>query len=643
MLQKYSITEVKIMAEKNLFKRLFSLLSLSSFYLILTVFLFGTNINIAFSAAFPDEIIGAMIKNDLKKITELLEKNPQLISQKDKYDNNLLHESIKRRKSELVDYFIKKGLDINAKNKNGFTPLALCIENYDMKIFMSLINAGCEVNSSEKLFNWSPLHMAVMNELKDAAEVIINKKANMEAADRYGKTTLHYAKTIDMAEFLISKGADINSAAKNGDTLIHSAASSDSKAMVQFFLDKGFDKDKKNNEGETPLFKAVLHKALNAAELLIAKGANINERTADDGYILPLAVSSDNTGAVSLLLESGANINVKDRFKNSLLHLCRSVEIAELIIEKGANVNERDDMGYAPLHEVRKPELCEFLIKNGADINAQNAQGETPLMHAAKRADIDIVNLLISKKADINLKSAGGECAIHFAVRGFNEEKIENYKLIINALISNGADVNAKANFGDTPIFSAFQPALIKYAIEKGADIKAVDNFGRCALHKAMNAGAAKSLIEKGANIEAKDVNGATPLCNAAAFDKELTEFLISKGANVNAKGYAARNIRRGSMEHLWQAPLLMAVYYRKADIVEFLISKGADIEITGDDGKTALHLAAMDGSINIINLLIKNDVKINVSDRYSNTPLKLALENDKLKAAEILRKYGSL
>ncbi|OQA77288.1 MAG: Ankyrin repeats (3 copies) [bacterium ADurb.Bin243] len=172
--------------------------------------------------------------------------------------------------------------------------------------------------------------------------------------------------------------------------------------------------------------------------------------------------------------------------------------------------------------------------------------------------------------------------------------------------------------------------------------MKARDNFGRSALHRAMNAGIAGVLLEKGIEVEDKDINGATPLCYAASYDRDLAAYFISKGAKVNARGRGVKNVKRASMEHLWQSPLLMAAYYRKADIAELLLAKGADVNIAGDDGKTAVHLAAMDGSKSVIELLIKNKADLNSTDRYGNTPLKLALENDKLEAAEILRKNGA-
>jgi ankyrin repeat protein len=684
------------MAAKNYLNRLFSLLLTGSL-------IAGT---VPSGAASAGELIDAVKKGDAKKAAEALKKNPLSIGDKEKYEtgplhlaamkgdkemikllaenkadingrdyfnktplflasspeaaetlislgadikavdkheNGLLHEAVKHKKAALAYYYKLKGLDINAKNDTGQTPLSLSVETGESDVFAVLIAAGAEVNSKEKFFEWSPLHIAVMNGRIKMAEVLLEQKAALEAADRLGKTPLHYAKSIEMWKFLISKNANISAASKKGETVLHSAAAANNAELLQFLIaGGGFDVNKKDNEGETALFKTAVHRSKDAAKLLLEKGADIDARDNGGGHILPTAVSSGDTSTVALLLENGADINVKDKYKNGVVHICTSIEMAGLLLKHGADINARDENGCSPLHGVRKTDLCEFLISKGADINAQDARGMTPLMEAASRGNFEIAVLLISKKADTGLKSAGGETAMHFAVRGFNEEKIENFKKIIDALIAKGADINAKANFGDTPIFSAFQPELIKHSIDKGADVNAADNFGRAPLHRAMNAKTAALLLEKGAALEARDINGATPLCHAASYDKELTEFLISKGADVNARGYGRRTVKRASMEHLWQAPILLAAYYRKTDIAELLLAKGAKIDTAGDNGKTALHLAAMDGSKSMIELLIDRGAALNAADKYGNSPLKLSLENDRIEASEILRKRGA-
>lgn len=560
----------------------------------------------------------------------------------DRRGNGLLHEAVKSKNAAMTEYYIKKGLSVNAANESGQTPLALSVEAGEAAVFNALMAAGAATDAKEKLFEWSPLHVAIMNGRLDMAEALIKAGAAIEATDRYGRTPLHYVRSREAAEFLLSKNADASSLTKKGGTVLHSAAASGSAGVVKFFIEKGFDMNQKDAEGETPLFKAVIHKSKPALSELLSAGADMNARDANGEHPLSAAVSSGDTACVELLLKSGADIAVRDKYKKAVINLCETVEMAELLLRYGADIGARDEHGGSALHGVRKKELCDFLISKGADVNAQDAGGATPLMDAASAGRFEIAEALMDKKADIHVKSASGETAAHFAVRGFREDKVGEYLKIIDLLAAKGADMNAPANFGETPIFSAYQPALIKRAIEKGAKVNAADNFGRTPLHHAMNAKTAALLLENGAELEARDANNATPLCRAAAYDKPLTEFLVSKGADVNARGYGARRLRRGSLEHLWQAPLLMAAYYGKNDITEFLLARGAKAGVRGDDGKTAMHLAAMTGSAGVIETLAKNGADPNAADNYGNTPLKLALENGRAQAAEALVKFGA-
>jgi len=85
----------------------------------------------------------------------------------------------------------------------------------------------------------------------------------------------------------------------------------------------------------------------------------------------------------------------------------------------------------------------------------------------------------------------------------------------------------------------------------------------------------------EGINITDKD--GDTLLHFAVREGKkEVVEWLISKGADVNARGIM------GFM------PLHLAATLNHRDIMDLLIKKGADINAEDNNGKTPLYYAAM-------------------------------------------------
>ena len=83
---------------------------------------------------------------------------------------------------------------------------------------------------------------------------------------------------------------------------------------------------------------------------------------------------------------------------------------------------------------------------------------------------------------------------------------------------------------------------IVRYFLEKGANVNKAENSGYTPLHLAvarLNVEMVKLLVEKGANINDQNTaQGYSPLHIAASDARGATilEYLIAKGANVNAK-----------------------------------------------------------------------------------------------------------
>jgi len=133
-------------------------------------------------------------------------------------------------------------------------------------------------------------------------------------------------------------------------------------------------------------------------------------------------------------------------------------------------------------------------------------------------------------------------------------------------------------------------------------------------------------LINKGANINDKDIKGSTVLHLAVSGgSKELVEFLLSKGMDINAR------------DSKGNTPLQHAIlnYVMTYDInflesVKFLINKGANINNKNINGVTALHqVAGATGtgcvSRELLEILINKGADINAIDIDGKTALHYA------------------
>ena len=85
--------------------------------------------------------------------------------------NTNLHLAVLKNNYKFVDYFIKKKININKKNKNGDTPLHLAIQNGDYEIIKLLLDNGASIKIKNKKgitpFDLADKEMRVVLNLED--------------------------------------------------------------------------------------------------------------------------------------------------------------------------------------------------------------------------------------------------------------------------------------------------------------------------------------------------------------------------------------------------------------------------------------------------------------------------------------------
>jgi ankyrin repeat protein len=115
--------------------------------------------------------------------------------------------------------------------------------------------------------------------------------------------------------------------------------------------------------------------------------------------------------------------------------------------------------------------------------------------------------------------------------------------------------------------------------------------------------------------VNSTDDSDCTPLHYAAGSGfLELSEFLLERGAKVNAQSY----------DH--EAPLHWAALRRHDEVVQLLIDRGADTDIKEDYGRTPLLLVAREtGKVRTATILLDGGADVNARDRFEATPLELA------------------
>jgi ankyrin repeat protein len=101
-----------------------------------------------------------------------------------------------------------------------------------------------------------------------------------------------------------------------------------------------------------------------------------------------------------------------------------------------------------------------------------------------------------------------------------------------------------------------------------------------------------RDFVEQNPNmVNAKDNDGWTPLHFAAlsSTSVEILEYLVSQGANINAK--SMRTLRMSEV-----TPLHVAIIKRNIEFAKFLISANADVNAISETAGTPLYTAAIMG-----------------------------------------------
>ena len=88
---------------------------------------------------------------------------------------------------------------------------------------------------------------------------------------------------------------------------------------------------------------------------------------------------------------------------------------------------------------------------------------------------------------------------------------------------------------------------------------------------------------------------------------------------------------------------LLFAVSRGKTKAVLKYLENGVDVNCKDYDGRTALHVAAATGGMELIKLLHERAANMNAKDRWGHSPLDEALSSGHNGAAELIKSLGGL
>ena len=352
-----------------------------------------------FNASPIGETIAAALRGyDLKRICELLDVQPELLSKGDKRSNQPIHWATMTRQLDAIDELVRRGADINAQRVDGARPIHVTNGDYFHRGWRD-VPRDWPVTPADVMAHLKALgaHIDLPTACHtgdiDRVRELLRQDASL--ANRIGEHEGYY----------LGAGAPLWNAAAVGRMDI-----------VHLLLDHGADPNLPEEQiapkGKA-LYSAVYHGHYEIAELLLERGAFPNPPVESSGDALWVSREwRPDKRMEELLLSYGAvpaeeqeedwPTRAHDWLRISPLHrAARQGDLAEAkrLLESGADLTARDDhirstpLAWAARHG--QLEMVEFLLRNGAPKSlADDPVWATPLAWAERRGHQHIARLL---------------------------------------------------------------------------------------------------------------------------------------------------------------------------------------------------------------------------------------------------------
>jgi uncharacterized protein len=182
----------------------------------------------------------------------------------------------------------------------------------------------------------------------------------------------------------------------------------------------------------------------------------------------------------------------------------------------------------------------------------------------------------------------------------------------------------------------------IKSALDNGAKVNAGDREGMTALAQAALRGdpnVVKFLIENGADVNSADIFGATPLIQASwAGHADVVEILVASGANPNIKS----TLEVPSMKKKGVNALMAASMNGSTEVVQMLLNREVKLNQQDAEGQTALMYGCKSDKPDVVKLLLSAGAKIELKDQFGRTALCVATMYGSIDAVALLLSAGA-
>ena len=434
------------------------------------------------------------------------------------------------------------------------------------------------------------------------------------------------ARSVDVqgVQVLLERAADVQAAESDGMTALHWAVQRDAVEIVDLLLAAGADVSASNHYGVTPLTLASLNGGGEVVTQLLAAGADPNARLADGETVLMTAARTGEVDVIAALLAAGGDPNGYEqaRGQTALMWAAaeNNVEAIVALVAGGADIAVRTrDLSTEDARGTFSREV-------GLMGEPRSGPSFTALLFAVQLGQLDAVRTLIELGGDVNDAFPDGTSALVLAAMNGQHE-------VGAFLIDRGADVHAadqgwnalhqtirlrRTNTGHLPppkgqgSFSSMD--LISKLIEADIDVNApmISDF-RDGYRNRLNRIGATPFLLASKNVDTAVMRvlldaGADPLVPNGDL---TTPLMVAAGVDMWNPGEDGGATAEDEPEAL--------------EAVRMLVELGNDVRAANDRGETALHGAAYRGAPSIVDYLVEQGAQLDAQSAQGWTPWTIA------------------
>ncbi|CAK1590891.1 unnamed protein product [Parnassius mnemosyne] len=494
--------------------------------------------------------------------------------------------------ADSEDLWPKKWRRSDRRLKRLNTELLEAIENHEIEEVERLLKSGANPNATCRLDLVSACHLAALAG-GDALSLLLKFGAEKHRLDGLGRTPLHlaaFAGNARQVAILLDFPEEMQDRVDND---MSSDAEEDVKKICQ-------------------LTKAMANVRCDLGEIRMHLPKtwkdNIDHDCREIKSALPLlqpgwtplhvATSCVRVHCTRLLLAAGADPNICDEAARNAL------DVAGLGYYFDQQINAKHFTS-----------ILQMLLKAGVIPNTMKSNGlnnvDTPLHTAVELESIESINVLLESGASVRCLNSAGKTPLHVCVKKELEEPLQ---------------ILANYSYKDADPFMAM------------VDVK--DKEGHTVLQAAVEAAWVPGVciaLEAGADVTMKANDGETPIHSAAALGNldVLTEIL----SVAKQKDFIDCQNEDG------ETPLFKSITHGHHECVATMLQEGASIKITLPGDVNVFHVAAENGLLEILRILLEFDDdntraminSLTSSDRRGYGPIHFAVSNNHVQCVELL------